>query len=188
MSGPPSPAPPMLPVEDRRWLHDKYERLAAEEGNLAATRTSYFAAIAAVLVTGLVVATSDLIGTPVLLVLFATFFAGFGALIAVVWSVLFHRTTDAQNLWREAALRLEELDPPIEATLVAPVTLRSGRAISVDLARPFHVHAERFDPKNHISVLDRVSPSRLSEVMPLALLGIWAATIVLVWYWFLFLR
>ncbi len=188
MNRPMPPTMGMLPVEDRRWLHDKYERLAEEEGNLAATRTSYFAAIAAVLVTGMVVATSDLIGTPVLLVLFASFFAGFGLLTASLWSVLFHRTTDAQNLWREAALRLEELDPPIETTVEAPITLRSGRTITVDLARPFHAHYERFDPKNHISWLDRVNPSRLSEIMPLALIVIWAAAIALVWTWFLVLR
>jgi hypothetical protein len=182
------PAAQLLPVEDRRWLHDKYERLAEEEGDLAASRTSYFAAIAAVLVTGLVVAASDLIGTPVLLVLFATFFSGFGVLIAVVWAVLFHRTTDAQNLWREAALRLEEMDPPIEASVPAPITLRSGRTVTVDLARPYHAHAERFDAKNHISWLDRVDPSRLSEVMPLALLVIWGAALVVVWSWFLWVR
>jgi hypothetical protein len=183
-----SPGSTPLSIDERRWLHDKYERLAEEEGNLAATRTSYFAAIAAVLVTGLVVATSDLVGNADLLVLFATFFAGFGALIAAVWAVLFHRTTDAQNLWREAALRLEDLEPPIEGSLPAPITLRSGRTISVDLTRPYQAHRARFDPKNHISLLDRVNPARLSEIMPLTLLGIWVATVVVVWAWFLFLR
>ena len=188
MNPPASPTLEMLPIEERKWLHDKYERLAEEEGNLAASRTSYFAAIAAVLVTGLVVATSDLIGNPILLVLFATFFAGFGMLIAALWSVLFHRTTDAQNLWREAALRLEELDPPIDASVEAPITLRSGRTITVDLTRPYHAHAERFNPKNHISWLDRVNPAHLSEIMPLTLLGIWSAALVVIWAWFLFFR
>jgi hypothetical protein len=175
-------------VDERRWLHDKFERLDEEEGNLAASRTSYFAAIAAVLVTGLVVATADLIGNPFLLVVFASFFAGFGILISSVWAVLFHRTTDAQNLWREAALRLEELDPPIDTQAVAPITLRSGRTIEVDLTQPYHAHAARFSRANHISWQDRLSPTKLTEVMPLALLIIWGATIVCVWVWYLLLR
>ena len=182
-----APAAPLV-LEDRRWLHDKFERLEAEEGELAGLRTSYFAAIAAVLVTGLVVATADLLSNAVLLVVFATFLAGFGILIASVWSVLLHRTTDAQNLWREAAYRLEEMDPPIEARLEAPVTLRSGDTLTVDLARPYHVHAARFSRKNKISWMDRVDPSKLTEIMPLALLVIWGGTLVLVWTWFFFLR
>ena len=46
---------PTLTYDDRRWLHDKYERLAAEEGQLSSVRTSYYAAIGTVLITGLVV-------------------------------------------------------------------------------------------------------------------------------------
>ena len=41
-----------LSESELRWLHDKYERLASEEGQLTASRTSYFAAIGTVLVTG----------------------------------------------------------------------------------------------------------------------------------------
>jgi hypothetical protein len=175
-------------MEERRWLHDKYERLGEEEGQLAGSRTSYFAAIAAVLVTGLVVATSNLLSSPLILALVATFLSGFGILIATVWAVLLHRTTDAQSLWREAALRLEERNPPIEVPVLAPITLSSSAQITVDLARPYHVHLERFSPKNPISGLDRVNPSRLSGVMPLTLIVVWSSVLVVVWTWFFLLR
>jgi len=188
MDPPPPPPSRLLTADERKWLHDKYERLSEEEGNLAASRTSYFSAIAAVLVTGLVVATADLIGDPFLMVLFASFFAGFGILISTVWAVLFHRTTDAQNLWREAALRLESSAPPIDTSLPAPITLRSGRLISVDLTQPYHAHLERFSSKNHITWQDRVSPTTLTEVMPMALLAIWSVAFVVIWVWYLVLR
>jgi hypothetical protein len=188
MAAAPPPSFRPLTVDERRWLHDKYERLAEEEGNLAASRTSYFAAIASVLVTGLVVATADLLSVPLLLVLFSTFFALFGILIALVWAVLLHRTTDAQNLWRESARRLEMLAPPIDTSLLAPVSLRSGATLPIDLTRPYEAHAERFGPDHRISWQDRVTPSALTEVMPIALLAFWATAGVVVWVWFLFVR
>ena len=182
-------APHPLTIEERRWLHDKYERLAEEEGNLAGSRTSYFATIAAVLVTGLVVATSDLLADPTVLVLFATFLSMVGIIIASVWWVLLHRTADAQALWREAARRIEAMDPPIETRIEAPITLRSGETISVDLSRPYTTHSERFSPTDpRLSWQDRLDPAKLTEVMPLALLGIWIATVGIFWGWFLFLR
>ena len=173
---------------DRRWLHDKYERLAAEEGQLSANRTAYYAAIGTVLITGLLVAVVDLLADPAILATLVSLLALLGVLISVVWAVLLHRTNDAQNLWREAALRLEEEIPPLEGEFRAPVTLRSGTLLQVDLYRPFQTHNERFSSANHISWMDRVNPSRLTEILPVTFLVLWGGVLVLVWVWYLFLR
>ena len=184
----PSDDPPESPLslEDRRWLHDKYEKLGEEEGQLAATRTSYFATIGAVLVTGLVVVVSNLIGRPTMFVTAVSLLAAFGLLISTIWAVLLHRTTDAQNLWREAALRLEERAPPLPQTLRAPVSFRSGLTIDVDLSRPYQAHRARFSPDGPSSWLDRVNPWTLTELMPIAFIAIWAGALVGVWLWYLF--
>lgn len=177
-----------LSPEELRWLHDKYERLAAEEGQLAASRTSYFAAIGTVLVTGLVVVIADLLTQRWLLVAMISFLASLGILISAVWAVLLHRTTDAQNLWREAALRLEELTPPIPSELPASVTLRSGAPLSIDLARPYQAHARRFSRVHGTSWMDRVDPAALMEILPQSFLLIWGGALVAVWAWFLIVR
>jgi hypothetical protein len=190
-SNPPPAAPAASsPIghEDRRWLHDKYERLASEEDQLSGSRTSYYAAIGTVLVTGLLIALADLMGNPSILVTVVTFLAGLGILISVVWAVLLHRTNDAHNLWREAALRIEEGAPPLEGEFRAPITLRSGATIQLDLFRPFQTHNERFSPSNPISWMDRVNPSQLTEVLPLTFIGIWVGALVTAWVWFLILR
>ena len=176
-----------MSLEDRRWLHDKYENLGEEEGQLAATRTSYFATIGAVLVTGLVVVVSNLIGRPTMFVSAVSLLAVFGLLISIIWAVLLHRTTDAQNLWREAALRLEERAPPLGSSLIAPVSLRSGRTIDIDLTRPFQAHRTRFSPDGPGPWLDRVNPWALTELMPIAFVLIWSGALVAVWVWYLLL-
>jgi hypothetical protein len=165
----------------RRWLHDKYERLTAEEGDLAASRTSYFAAIGTVLITGLVVALNYFLAEPRVLDLVATFLAGLGILISFIWAVLLHRTLDAQALWREAAERLEELAPPIEGELPSAVTLRSGAKLRIDLVRPFQSHARRFSSDKAISWMDRLRPGALTEVLPLCFLVVWISVLVAVW-------
>lgn len=165
----------------RRWLHDKYERLGAEEGSLAASRTSYFAAIATVLITGFVVSLDYFLSEPRILHLVATFLAAVGILISFVWAVLLHRTLDAQALWREAAERLEGLAPPIEGQLASQVTLRTGAKLDVDLLRPFQTHARRFSTDRKISWMDRLRPGSLTEVFPLFFLGVWCAVLVAVW-------
>ncbi|MGP8159395.1 MAG: hypothetical protein ACLPWO_07325 [Thermoplasmata archaeon] len=174
--------------EDRRWLHDKYERLAAEEGQLSSVRTSYYAAIGTVLITGLVVVIADLMNQPSLLAMVVTFLSVLGILISIVWAVLLHRTNDAQNLWREAALRLEQSEPPVDGAWKVPITLRSGASLNLNLLRPFEAHAERFSPARSISWMDRVNPSSLTEILPLTFLGIWVAVLAIVWVWFLVLR
>ena len=78
---------PSLTHDDRRWLHDKYERLASEEGQLSSMRTSYYAAIGTVLLTGLVVVIADLMNQPTLLAALVTFLASLGILISLVWAV-----------------------------------------------------------------------------------------------------
>lgn len=172
-------------MEDRRWLHDKYERLGEEEGQLAATRTTYFATVGAVLVTGLILVIINLLDRPAVLAESVTLLATFGILFSAIWAVLLHRTTDAQALWREAALRLEELAPPVLTEVVAPVTLRSGRTLQVNLAQPYRVHEERFSPRNPISRLDRLNPWALAELMPLTFVVVWVVALVGVWVWFL---
>jgi hypothetical protein len=174
-----------LSESELRWLHDKYERLASEEGQLTASRTSYFAAIGTVLVTGLVVAIADLINQPWVLAAVVTFLASLGLLISSVWAVLLHRTTDAQNLWREAALRLEQTTPLLPGVLRAPITLRSGAQLTVDLTRPYEAHALRFSPTAGISWMDRINPATLMEVLPQSFLAIWVVAPVVIWAWVL---
>jgi dipeptide/tripeptide permease len=177
--------PSVLSPEQRRWLHDKYERLAAEEGQLAAGRTSYYAAIGSVLVTGVVVAIADLSSQRFVLAAVATFLAAIGIFISFVWAVLLHRTNDAQALWREAAEKLEETEPPLEGELLAPVSLRSRETLTVNLLRPYQVHEERFARGGAIAWMDRVRPSRLTEALPVAFLAIWIAVLVFAWSWYL---
>ncbi|MGD0589049.1 MAG: hypothetical protein ABSA63_09720 [Thermoplasmata archaeon] len=183
-----NPSTPPLSPDDRRWLHDKYERLAAEEGQLSSVRTSYYAAIGTVLLTGLVVSIADLLNEPTLLVAVVTFLSGLGLLISLVWAVLLHRTNDAQNLWREAALRLEQAEPPVEGEWIVPITLRSGASLNLNLFHPFEAHSERFSHTKSISWMDRVNPSAWTELLPVSFLGIWAAVFAIVWVWFLVLR
>ncbi|HXW67367.1 MAG TPA: hypothetical protein VEL82_05785 [Thermoplasmata archaeon] len=173
-----------LSRDELRWLHDKYERLATEEAQLAGSRTSYFAAIGTVLITALVVATADLFDQPVLYAVALAFLSVLGILISVVWAILLHRTNDAQNLWREAAADLETLAPPVASNLPGPITLRSGEELSLDLTRPYLMHRARFAPDQRISWQDRVAPDRLTEILPLTFLAIWIAVLVLSAIWF----
>ena len=173
-----------LSPDDRRWLHDKFERLAAEEAQLAAGRTSYFAAIGTVLITAVIVAVADLSANAIVLTLFVSFLSGLGVLITFVWTVLLHRTTDAQSLWREANLRLEQVFPPIEGTVPVSISLRSGQGLQVNLLHPYEAHAVRFSTVRSISWMDRVNPDRLTEVLPITFFGVWTAAFVLVWVWF----
>jgi hypothetical protein len=181
-------APPVPTLEERRWLHDKYERLAAEEGQLSGTRTAYFATIGAVLLTGLVVLIADLLNTALLFTVAATLLAALGILVSSVWTVLLHRTNDAQAMWREAALRLEELAPPVLTSLPTQITLRSRATVPADLQAPYHMHKIRFDAGSQISVLDRINPNRMMEIMPISLLCIWGSVLLVVWSWYLFAR
>lgn len=174
-----------LSFEDRRWLHDKYERLAAEEGSLAAGRTSYYAAIGSVLITGVVVGIADLSGQRVALAAVATFLASLGILISFVWAVLLHRTNDAQALWREAAWRLEQSEPPVEGELDAPITLRSHQTLSVNLLHPYEMHRARFSKSSRVSWMDRVDPGALTEVLPVAFVALWVAVLAFAWTWYL---
>lgn len=165
----------------RRWLHDKYERLAAQEGELAASRTSYFAAIGTVLITGLLVALDYFLTQPRLLDLVTTFLAALGVLISFTWLVLLHRTLDAQALWREAAVQLELLAPPVDGDLPGRVSLRSGAQMDVDLLRPFRTHDVRFGRTKAISWMDRLHPGTLTELLPITFLVLWATVLAAVW-------
>lgn len=183
-----SPTGPPLTPEEARWLHDKYERLAAEEGQLSGSRTSYYAAIGTVLITGLLVAIVDLMDEAALLAVVVTFLAALGIMISLVWAVLLHRTTDAQNMWREAARWLELRQPPLPQTLPAPITLRSRETLLVDLARPYNAHSLRFADVRAISWMDRVDPATLTELLPQTFIAIWVSILLADWVWFLVLR
>jgi hypothetical protein len=175
-----------LDDRSRRWLHDKYERLAAEENTLAANRTSYFAAIGAVLLTALVVALNDFQNSGKILVLVVSFLGGLGLLVSFVWVILLWRTTDAQNLWREAARHLEQVAPPMGGGFMVPITLRSGEKLQVDLLRPYTAHASRFSRRKGISWMDRLTPESLTEVLPGTFVVIWSCVLVAVWAYYLF--
>jgi hypothetical protein len=159
--------------------------LASEEGGLAAGRTSYSAAIGSVLVTGMVVAIADLLSQHLLLATVATFLATIGILISSIWAILLHRTNDAQALWREAARRLEESEPPLEGELLAPITLRSHQTLTVNLLRPYQTHRARFSRSKMISWMDRLDPGAMTEVLPMVFLGIWVSVLVFAWTWYL---
>ncbi len=167
--------------EVRRWLHDKYERLAAEEGALATTRTQYYAAIGTVLITGLVLSLDYFRTSPQLLVLIGTFLAVLGILISFTWLILLHRTLDAQALWREAAQQLERLAPPIEGELLAPVTLGARGHLDVNLLRPFVLHARRFSSDRTTGWIDRVRPNTLSQILPIFFLVVWCSVLATLW-------
>jgi hypothetical protein len=181
VSAPPASDPNTLSPEERRWLHDKYERLAAEEGGLSANRTSYYAAIGTVLITGLLIALDDFMNDRSLLAVVVTFLAALGILISSVWAILLHRTNDAQNLWREAATHLERVSPPVTVALPARVRLRSGETVGVDLSRPYLAHAARFSDSPKVSWMDRIDPSATTEVLPLTFLVLWVAVLIVVW-------
>ncbi len=181
----PSQSPAVLSAEERKWLHDKYERLAAEESQLALGRTSYYAAVGSVLITGVVIAIADLSSQRFVLATIATYLAALGLLISFVWAVLLHRTNDAMALWREAARRLEDQTPPLDGELPGGVTLRSKEVVSVNLLRPYTVHDRRFARSREISWMDRINPSRLTEVLPIAFLALWTVVLVFAWAWYL---
>lgn len=183
-SGSPSALTDQLSVEDRRWLHDKFERLTAEEGQLAAGRTSYFAAVVTVLITAVVVSVADLSAHRLELALVVTFLSTLGILITFVWWVLLHRTNDAHALWTQASLQLEQVAPPIAGSLPGTIRLRSGETVSVNLLRPAEVHASRFSRARAVSPMDRVNPDRLTELLPQTFLVVWVATIILIWSWY----
>jgi len=182
----PTPAAPFdaISPEERRWLHDKYERLAGDEAELANSRTSYFAAIASALVAALVVLVINELGHPLLFAMMSSLLAGFGILISAVWTVVLHRTTAAQNLWREAALLLESQAGPIATTLPSDVPIRGGRTIRVDLTRPYRAHQTRFAPTAEVPWIDRVNPSEVSENVPLTLAVLWTVVVVGTWVWY----
>jgi hypothetical protein len=141
-----------------------------------------------VLVTGFVVAVGDLIAHLLVLVATVTFLAVLGTVISFIWTVLLHRTNDAQRLYAEAALRLEQTDSPLTGALPAPITLRSGATMEVDLLHPYEAHDRRLNRTAPISWMDRVNPTALAEALPLVFIGIWVAVAISIWTWFLFFQ
>lgn len=166
-------------------MHDKLERLSAEESQLSAGRTTYYAAIGTVLITALIVAVADLLSQPRILVVIVSFLAVLGILISFVWTVLLRRTNDAKNLWSEAAARLEREHPPIEGEWMVPITLRTDATLPLNLLRPFSAHAARFSRSQRVAWTDRLNPDTLTEVLPYTFLALWAGVLVGGWVWFL---
>ncbi len=186
--GSPPPSGDSLSPDDRKWLHDKFERLTEDEGQLAAGRTSYFAAVVTVLITAVVVSVADLSAHPLELALVVTFLCTLGILITSVWWVLLHRTNDAHALWTQASLQLERSAPPVPGTLPGSIRLRTGEMLSVNLLHPAETHAERFSRRLAVTWFDRVSPEGLTELLPQTFLIVWGATVVLIWSWFFLVR
>ncbi len=173
-----------LAPTDRRWLHDKYEKLAEHEAQLADYRTSYFAVLNTALVAGTVLVVVNLLKTPPIFATAASLLAGFGLLMSVVWALLLHRTLAAQDLWRDAALALEAEFPPVPAPLPADLPAGvAGRRISVDLARPYHAHHLRFSGEHGASFLDTIRPAEVWSRIPVIFCGVWGTLLVAVWVW-----
>ena len=167
-------------------MHDKYQRFDQSEGQLADYRSSYTAAVTTALVAAMVYAVVNLL--PKSALLFATtvsLLAAFGVLISLVWAVVLRRTTQAQQLWRDAAFRLEEDVPPVEGTISATLSASPTRSISVDLARPYHVHLERFAGVG-TSRLDRIRPADLTSQVPVLLVVVWSIVVAGAWVWYAF--
>jgi hypothetical protein len=184
----PASLPPSLTGDERRWLHDKYERLASDEASLSDSRTSYFAAIASGLVAAFVVLVVNELTRPLLLVVMTLLLAAFGILLASIWTIVLRRTVAAQTLWRESALLLERDAPPILPIIPATVTLRPGETIQIDLSRPYLSHETRFTDAPGLSWIDRVRPSELSANVPAFLILLWITVIAGTGIWYLFLQ
>jgi len=174
--------------EERRWLHDKYERLASDEASLSDARTSYFAAIASGLVAAFVVLVVNELTRPLLLLVMTVLLATFGMLLAAIWTIVLRRTVAAQTLWREAAILLERDAAPVVPTVPATVTLRPGETIQIDLARPYLAHETRFTSAPGLTWTDRVRPSELSANVPGFLIGLWVSVLIGTTVWFFFLQ
>ena len=186
MSAPERPDAALSP-EELRWLHDKYERLAAEETHLVDSRTSYFAAITAALVAGLVLLIINELRSPPVFVAAASFLATLGVLVSAVWAVVLHRTSAAQRLWRAAAAALERSSMFPQRSLPARLAVHQGLEITIDLTRPYLAHAERFAGTHGLPWVDRVEPSELSSDLPVLLVGAWLAAFGAIWVWFVWL-
>lgn len=175
-----------LTGEERRWLHDKYQRLAEHEAQLADYRTSYFAAIEAALVAAQVLLVINLLRAPPVFATVSTLLALFGLLVCGVWALVLHRTTAAMLLWREGATRLEAIAPPVPGPIDVTVEIGHRRApLSIDLTRPFQAHQHRFGGDRSIPWADSIRPTELWGDIPLILAGAWGVVIAVVWFWFL---
>jgi len=183
MTGDPEvPSAVGLSPEERRWLYATYQRFDQNEGQLADYRSSYLAAVMAALIGAIVYAVANILPRSALLfTTTVTFLALFGIAISTVWAAVVRRTTEAQKLWRGAALALETYAPPIEGSLTAAIPVRRDRSIIVDLTRPYHAHQERFAPKNRAYWFDGVRPSELSAQVPALLVLFWTGVLAAVW-------
>ncbi len=186
MIAPAAEAPSRLTGEERRWLHDKYQRLAEHEAQLADYRTSYFAAIVAALVAAQVLLVINLLHEPGVFSTVSTLLALFGLLICGVWGLVLHRTTSAMDLWRTAAAELEKVAPPVAGPLEARLAPRPGAPeLVLDLARPYAAHARRFAPGTGLPWADSIRPTELWGDIPVLIAGAWVVVIAVVWIWYL---
>ena len=184
MATTPTSPPTDLTGEERRWLHDKYERLASDEASLADSRTSYFAAIASGLLAAYVVLVVNELSRPPLLLVMTILLSAFGMLLAAIWTIVLRRTSAAQLLWREAAVLLERSAAPVEPRVPVSVTLRVGETISIDLSRPYLAHETRFVEAPGLTWADKVRPAELSANVPSFLIAVWIAIIFGTTYWY----
>lgn len=162
--------------DERRWLHDKLERLAIHEDRLMSYRSSFFAAVTSALAAGQFVAVAYLHLLPHLFWSLSAALAFFGAVSAVPWAMLLHRTATARRLWRAAARELERRYPPLSVAIPFELELVEGAPrVVVDAARPFEAHRRAFHDPGRISWFDRIGPTEVSPYLPMALGLVWAA-------------
>ncbi len=174
-----------LAREDRRWLHDKYQALDQNEAELASYRSSFIAVVTTALVAALVYAVANVLPRGhFLFAITVTFLATFGIVISALWAIVLWRTTAAQNLWREAAREMERLAPPVEPSVRISIPMRRGGSLTVDLTRPYTAHQERFSGSANLPWLDRISPAKLSNGLPVILVVTWLVVLAVVWGWY----
>ncbi len=174
-----------LTLAERRWLHDKYEKLAEHEAQLADYRSSYFAVLNTALIAGLVLIVINLLRNPPLFLAGASMLGLFGAGMSGIWALVLHRTIAAQNLWRDAALALETDFPPLESPLVTQVPGgQPGTSISIDLTRPYHAHRLRFSREHGATFFDAIQPGHVWSGIPLVFCVGWLTVMVAVWAWY----
>lgn len=182
---PPAGGDADVPLEERRWLHDKYQSLAEYEARLADYRTSYFAVLNTALVAGMVLVVINLLRNPPVFAATATLLGLLGIGMSLLWAIVLHRTIAAQNLWRDAAMSLESDFPPVGRRL--PSTVPGGRGserIPVDLSRPYHTHRARFSRGPGAGYFDTVQPAELWSSVPVLFAVAWGAGLAVVWTWY----
>lgn len=149
-------------TESARYLHDKYERLAAHEDLLVDQRTAFFVAITSVIAAVVYFALSSQGTSPLFWRVLLLSSAGMSTL-SVFWLFTVERTIHSQRLFRDHAKTIERLwplaDSPIARSTSGPY-----------LSQPFSAHQieflERRDGRPNLRLLHSLPPSVLWSRLP----------------------